>query len=123
MLGERVSHIRFGEGRVTAFDPPRIEITFASGEVKTFAYPRSVERFIRFAGDEARQRALLDREQAEVLERESIEARLAEDRRRAEEAAQKRLEMLHDKKVAAARRSAERSAAARKKKMTGGTQA
>ena len=28
MLGEYVAHVRFGEGRVTAYAPPRIEVTF-----------------------------------------------------------------------------------------------
>ena len=39
MIGEIVTHSRFGSGRVTAFKPPHIEIAFDGGVKKTFAYP------------------------------------------------------------------------------------
>lgn len=121
MIGENVSHIRFGAGKVTAFAPPRIEIAFLDGTVKTFAYPQSVGRFLRFAGAEAQARAQRDLEQAEMLARESAMVRLLEDRQRAEEAARQRRELLHDRKIAAAKRTAGRSAAARKMKTGGST--
>ena len=70
MVGERVTHIRFGEGTVTAFAPPHIEITFSDGAVKTFAYPQAVDRFISFDGENAREKARRDREQADVVARE-----------------------------------------------------
>ena len=40
MLGEPVTHTRFGSGKVTAFAPPRLEVTFDDGAVKVFPYPR-----------------------------------------------------------------------------------
>ena len=108
MVGELVSHIRFGSGKVTAFEPPHIEVTFEEGAVKTFVYPQAVDRFIRFEAEEARQRAARDLELARNLERESAQARLTADRQRAEEAARQRMEQLHEKRVAAARRTAAR---------------
>ena len=108
MVGEKVTHIRFGRGMVTAFASPRIEITFEDGAVKTFAYPQSVERFIRFEREEAQQRAKRDREQAEVLASERAQEIIREKRQRAEEEARRRVEANHEKKVAAARRIAAR---------------
>jgi len=116
MLGEIVTHTRFGSGRVTAFAPPRIEVTFDDGVVRAFAYPDAVDKFLRFEGEQARQQAMRDREQAEVSERERVLARLAENRRRAEEDNLRRMEAIREKKVATARRSAARSALARKAK-------
>ena len=51
MLGEPVTHTRFGSGKVTAFAPPRMEVTFDDGTVKAFSYPQAVERFIRFVDE------------------------------------------------------------------------
>jgi len=116
MIGEIVNHVRFGRGRVTAFAPPRIEITFEGDVVRAFAYPQAVERFLRFEREDARQRALRDRDQADTDARERDMLRILQDRQRAEEAARKSLDALHEKKVAAARRAAARSAAARKEK-------
>ena len=121
MVGETVTHIRFGAGRVTAFAPPHIDITFDDGTVKTFVYPQAVGRFIRFTGEAAQRQAQRDREQSEVLAREREMAKLLADREKAEEAARQRMEQLHEKKVAAAKRTAARSAAARKAKAEGGT--
>ena len=120
MVGERVTHIRFGKGTVTSFAPPRIEIEFSDGAVKAFVYPQAVDRFISFDGENARERARRDREQADALGREDELARVLADRQKAEEAARQRMEQLHEKKVAAAKRTAARSAAARKSKATGG---
>lgn len=120
MIGEEVVHIRFGKGRVKAFELPRIQIAFEDGTTRTFAYPQSVDRFIRFENEAVQQKAQHDREQAEILERENAMAKLLADRQRAEEAAKERMEALHEKKVASARRTAARSAAARKNKATGG---
>ena len=58
MLGEPVIHTRFGSGKVTAFAPPRMEVTFDDGAVKVFPYPQAVERFLRFESPDAMQRAL-----------------------------------------------------------------
>ena len=121
MVGETVTHIRFGEGRVTAFVPPHIDITFDDGTVKTFVYPQAIGRFIRFTGEAAQRQAQRDWEQAEVLARENELAKMLADRQRAEEAARQRMEQLHERKVAAAKRTAARSAAARKAKAEGGT--
>ena len=121
MVGETVTHIRFGEGRITAFAPPHIEITFNDGTVKTFVYPQAVGRYIRFKGEATQQEAQRDWEQSEVLAREREMAKLLADRQRAEEAARQRTEQIHERKVAAAKRTAARSAAARKAKATGGT--
>ena len=121
MVGETVTHIRFGKGRVTAFVPPHIEISFNDGTVKTFVYPQAVDRFICFTSEAAQQQAQHDREQSEVLAREREMAKLLADRQRAEEAARQRTEQIHERKVAAAKRTAARSAAARKAKATGGT--
>lgn len=120
MVGERVTHIRFGEGMVTAFAPPHIEIAFSDGAVKTFAYPQAVDRFISFDRENAREQARRDREQADVVAREKEMAKMLADRQKAEEAAQQRMEQLHEKKVTEAKRRAARSAAARASKATGG---
>ena len=120
MVGERVTHIRFGEGTVTAFAPPHIEIAFSDGAVKTFAYPQAVDRFISFDRENAREQARRDREQADVVAREKEMAKMLADRQKAEEAAQQRMEQLHKKKVTEAKRRAARSAAARASKVTGG---
>ena len=116
MLGEIVTHTRFGSGKVTAFAPPRMEVTFDDGTVKAFPYPQAVERFLRFESPQAMERALNDRQRADVVQRESEMARLEENRRRAEEETRQRLEAIREKKVAAARRTAARSAMARKAK-------
>ena len=116
MIGEVVVHSRYGRGRVTAFNPPRIEVTFDSGDPKTFAYPLSVSRFIAFERNEAQERAERDREQAAVLERERALEKLMLDRRQAEEAARQRAKAFHEKKIASARRTA----SMRKEKTTGG---
>ena len=120
MVGERVTHIRFGKGTVTAFAPPHIEITFIDGAVKAFAYPQAVDRFISFDGENAREKARRDREQSDVAAREKEMAKMLADRQKAEEAARQRMEQLHEKKVADAKRRAARSAAARASKATGG---
>ncbi len=116
MLGEPVTHTRFGSGKVTAFAPPRMEVTFDDGTVKAFPYPQAVERFLRIESPDAMQRALNDRQRADVVQRESEMARLEENRRRAEAETRQRLEAIREKKVAAARRTAARSAMARKAK-------
>ena len=67
MLGQIVTHTRFGRGRVTAFDPPRMEITFDDGAARSFAYPQAVEGFIRFESPAAMEKAVRDRQQAEVV--------------------------------------------------------
>ena len=121
MVGERITHIRFGEGIVTAFAPPHIEIAFGDGAVKTFVYPQAVDRFIRFTDGKMQAQAQRDLEQAGVLARENEMARVLANQQRAAAAARQRLEQLHERKVAAARRTAARSAAARKAKATGGT--
>ena len=120
MVGERVTHIRFGEGTVTAFAPPHIEIAFSDGAVKTFAYPQAVDRLITFDGENAREQARRDREQADVVAREEEMAKMLAERQKAEEAARQRMEQLHEKKVTEAKRRAARSAAARASKATGG---
>jgi hypothetical protein len=120
LVGERVTHIRFGAGTVTAFAPPHIEITFSEGAVKTFAYPQSVDRFISFDGENAREKARRDREQADVVAREKEIAKMLADRQKAEEAARQRMEQLHEKKATDAKRRAARSAAARASRATGG---
>ena len=116
MLGQIVTHTRFGRGKVTAFNPPRMEVAFDDGATRAFAYPQAVERFIRFESPDAQDRARRDREQNAVVAQEAELARLAESRRRAEEDNQRRLDAIREKKVAAARRTAARSAMARKMK-------
>lgn len=106
MVGEVVTHVRFGRGIVTAFTAPRIEIAFDDGAVKTFAYPLSAKRFLRFERREAQERAERDCEQAEVVAREREQAILEEKRRKAEEEALQRIEAQREKKAAAAKRSA-----------------
>ena len=120
MVGERVTHIRFGEGTVTAFAPPHIEIAFSDGAVKTFAYPQAVDRYISFDGETAREKARRDREQADVVAREKEIAKMLADRQKAEEAARQRMEQLHEKKATDAKCRAARSAAARASRATGG---
>jgi len=116
MLGEPVTHTRFGSGKVTAFDPPHMEVTFHDGTMKAFPYPQAVERFLRFENPQTMQRALNDRKRADVVRQESEMASLMENRRRAEAENRQRLEAIREKKVAAARRTAARSAMARKSK-------
>ena len=67
MIGEAVTHVRFGKGNVISFEPPRLTIAFDNGTEKTFAYPQSVGRFIRFERDEVQQTAERDRNQAEIV--------------------------------------------------------
>lgn len=119
MVGEVVTHVRFGRGIVTAFTAPRIEIAFDDGAVKTFAYPLSAKRFLRFERTEAQRQAERDCEQAEVIAREREQAMLEEKRRKAEEEAVRRIEAQREKKAAAAKRSA----AMRKTKTTTGGKA
>lgn len=120
MVGEIVTHVRFGRGIVTAFAAPRIEITFDDDDsVRTFAYPLSAKQFLRFERREAQERAERDCEQAEVIAREREQAILEEKRRKAEEEALQRIEAQREKKAAAAKRSA----AMRKTKTTTGGQA
>ncbi len=117
MIGEVVTHVRFGKGNVISFEPPRITIAFDNGTEKAFAYPQSIGKFICFERGEVQQKAERDRNQAEIVSQELEMARLQEKRRQAEEADRLRIEALRDKKVADARRSA----AMRKTKMGGNT--
>jgi len=117
MIGEAVTHARFGKGIVISFEPSRLTIAFDNGTEKTFAYPQSVGRFVRFERDEVQQKAERDRNQAEIVSQELEMARLQEKRRQAEEADRMRVEALREKKATAARRSA----AMRKMKMGGNT--
>ena len=50
MLGEIVTHVRFGRGVVTAFQPPRIEVCFddAPGIPRRFAWPSGAAQFLSF---------------------------------------------------------------------------
>ena len=120
MTGQVVTHVRFGEGRVIDFAPPRITIEFQDHTTKTFAYPQAVERFLSFADPLTEVRARRDLEQARVLAAEDARARIEERRQHEEELTRQRLEAIHDKKVAAARRSAARSTAARAAKSAAG---
>ena len=113
MLGKYVAHVRFGEGRVTAYAPPRIEVTFEDGTVRTFAYPQAVERFLSFREPAVQARAIRDLEQSEAAERQRSLDQLLVRQRQAEEDALRRLEAMREKKAATARRSAARSAAVR----------
>ena len=70
MVGEAVTHARFGKGNVISFEPPRITIAFDNGTEKTFAYPQSVSKFIHFERDEVQQKAERDRNQAEIVSQE-----------------------------------------------------
>ena len=116
MLGEYVAHVRFGEGRVTAYAPPRIEVTFEDGTVRTFAYPQAVERFLCFRETSVQARAVRDLEQSEATARQRSLEQLLVRRQKAEEDALRRLEAMREKKVATARRTAARSAAIREAK-------
>ncbi len=104
MVGEVVTHIRFGRGNVTAFDERHIEIAFDDGSVRIFAYPMSVRRFLRFDRDEAQRRAEGDCEQAEQIAREREMMILEEQRRKTGEEARQRAEALREKKAATAKR-------------------
>ena len=109
-------HVRFGKGRVTGFTPPRIEVTFEDGAVRTFAYPQAVERFLSFENSEVQAQADRDLEQSEVAERQRELSRLLARRQQAEEDAIRRLEAMRERKAASARRTAARSAAIRGEK-------
>ncbi|MDI9506084.1 MAG: hypothetical protein ACOYI7_07490 [Candidatus Excrementavichristensenella sp.] len=69
MTGEFIRHIRFGDGQVKEFAPPHIVIAFHTGDVKTFLYPQSVGKYIRFASAFAQQQAQADLEAAEETAR------------------------------------------------------
>ena len=105
MVGEAVTHVRFGRGSVISFEPPRIAVAFDDGVERTFAYPQSVGKFLRFERNEAQQGAEKDRNQAEIIDRELEMTRLQEKRRQAEEADRLRIEALRGKKAAAAKRT------------------
>ena len=116
MLGQAVNHIRYGAGRVTAFEPPRVEVTFDDGAVRTFAYPQAVGRFLRFADEAAQRRAEQDRQDGEALSGQGQMEQLLARRRRAEAIDRQRLEAIREKRVATARRNMARAAMAREKK-------
>ena len=112
MIGKVVTHTRYGRGVVTSFQPPRIEIAFDDGTVKTFAYPGSVARFIRFEDEDAQHRAARDLAREEVLS-DRVAEQIREGRRRAEADALQLRDAQREKRIATAKRTAARAAAAR----------
>lgn len=49
MLGEKVKHIKFGEGIVEEVDKNIVKVLFnLTGDIKPFSYPKSFEKFIFF---------------------------------------------------------------------------
>lgn len=120
MVGERVEHIRFGQGVVTVFEPPRLDVRF-DGEEKDrrFTYPAVTSRFLRFIGPDAARRARSDLEANAVLTHQEIVEKIEANRRREEEISQSRVEALRQKRAEAAKQAAERRrmAIAAKKRM------
>ena len=110
MLGQIVEHPRYGRGRVTAFDPPRIEVVFDSDPAlpRRFSYPAVVDKFLRFEAEDAARRAHEDLEASTALLRRQELARIEENRRREEQIAEKRVEALRKKRSDAAKKAAER---------------
>ena len=118
MLGQAVVHVRYGRGEVTAFAPPRIEVTFEDGAARTFAYPQAVGRFLTFEDEAADARARRDRERSEVVAGERSMERMLDQRRQAEAITRQRLDAIRDKRIESARRSMARAAIAREKKQS-----
>lgn len=112
MTGEFIRHIRFGDGQVKEFAPPHIVIAFHTGDVKTFLYPQSVGKFIRFTSDLAQQRAQTDLEKAEENARTEAMMKQIERYGITEGDRQSQSERLRDKKKPA---STKRTATRKKK--------
>ena len=110
MLGEIVEHARFGQGTVTAFEPPRMEVTFdAEPDLpRRFSYPAAIYRFITFVNPEADNRARQDLSESDALQRQQALERIEAGRRREELITGLRLEAMRKKRSDAAKKAAER---------------
>ena len=120
MVGERVEHIRFGQGVVTVFDPPRMDVCFEGEEkARRFTYPAVTSKFLRFIDPDTARRARSDLEANDVLTQQQIVEKIEANRRREEEISLSRVEALRKKRADAAKQAAERRrmAIAAKKRM------
>ncbi|MGX8706152.1 MAG: hypothetical protein ACSW8J_06205 [bacterium] len=120
MVGKQVEHIRFGQGVVTAFAPPRLDVRFeGEAQDRRFSYPAVTSRFLRFIDADAARRARSDLEANDVLTHQEIVEKIEANRRREEELSQNRVDALRKKRADAAKQAAERRkmAIAAKKRM------
>ena len=123
MIGEIVTHSRYGRGMVTAFEPPRIDIRFdGDAAPRRFAWPSAAARFLTFENPEAAETARLALATAKLSLQEQLARRAEAARRREEQLAALREESLRQKRNAAARKAAANRAirAARTAQAAGG---
>ena len=120
MIGEVVTHSRYGWGVVTAFDSRRIEIRFEAGEPRTFAYPEAVGRYLRFEREEADTRARADLAVAETSRQEKLRAEAEARRRREEQLSELRREAQRLKRSQAAKKAASSRAATQSRRAARG---
>ena len=107
MIGEIVTHNRYGRGVVTAFEPPRIDIRFDGEETsRRFAWPSAAARFLTFERPDAEEAARLAVATAELTLQEQLAIRAREARRREEQLSALREESLRQKRTAAAKKAA-----------------
>ena len=120
MIGQRVEHIRFGQGVVTAFEPPRLDVCFDGEErARRFTYPAVTSKFLHFIDPDAARRARSDLEANDVLTHQQIVEKIEANRRREEEISQERVDAMRKKRAEAAKQASERRrmAIAAKKRM------
>ena len=120
MIGQRVEHIRFGQGVVTAFEPPRLDVCFDGEEkARRFTYPAVTSKFLRFIDPDAARRARSDLEANDVLTHQQIVEKIEANRRREEEISQELVDAMRKKRAEAAKQASERRrmAIAAKKRM------
>ena len=106
MTGERVSHIRYGDGTVSAFCPPYIDIQFDDEpfRLRRFAYPAAFGKFLRFIDPRAAERVQADLSLAEAERQQAALERAETLVRREAELAGLRREQLQAKRSAAAKK-------------------
>ena len=112
MIGEIVTHSRFGRGAVEGLEDSRIPVRFDGGAVRVFAYPAAVERFLTFESPSAASTAAEDLAQSQRTAAEIARAEIEARRRREEALTQMRLEAMREKRVSTAKKAAANRAAA-----------
>ena len=112
MIGEIVTHSRFGRGTVEGLEDSRITVRFDDGAVRVFAYPAAVERFLTFENPSAAAQAAEDLAQSQRTAAEIARAEIEARRRREEALTQMRLEAMREKRVSTAKKAAANRAAA-----------
>lgn len=106
MIGEIVTHSRYGRGTVAGFEPPRIDIRFGDGQApRRFAWPAAA-RFLTFEDPAAAEAARLAEQSAEASRQEKLALEADAHRRREEQLAALHQELQRQKRAAAAKKTA-----------------